>query len=185
MDQIVIDVRTRTVTGKSAAKKLRAEGRLPAVMYDGQGKAILVDLDEKEFAKTFHRITESTLIDVKLDGKRDIIAFVKDIQYNILTERVGHVDFYEVEEGKILRTKIPVKLTGTPEAVRSGAVLEQNTAEIEVECLPRNLPERVLVDCSNLTVNHSLHVRDIVVKDGVKILSDSNKTIASLRFAKA
>ncbi len=184
MDKKIIEVRTRTATGKSAAKKLRAEGRIPAVMYDGAGKVTLLDLDEKDFFKMYHLITESTLVDIKIDGSKDVIGFLKDVQYNILTERVGHVDFYVVDPAKVLRTRIPLKLSGTPEAVRSGAVLEHGTTELEVECLPRDLPERVMVDVSGLEANHSIHVKDIQVKSGVKVLTDGNRTVATLRFAK-
>lgn len=185
MDQKTINAKARTETGKGAARKLRAAGRLPAVMYDGAGKATLVDIDEKEFGKLFHLITESTLIDVKIDGAKDIIAFVKDVQYDILSERVNHIDFYEVDPAKILRTRIHLKLTGSPEGVRLGGVLESGISEIEVECLPKDLPERIVVDVSGLQLNHSLHVRDLKIKEGVKVLTDSEQTVAVLKYAKA
>ncbi|HPO02322.1 MAG TPA: 50S ribosomal protein L25, partial [Treponemataceae bacterium] len=95
-----------------------------------------------------------------------------------------HVDLFVVEAGKILRTKIQVKLSGAPVGVRQGGVLEHGTKEIEVECLPRNLPEKAIVDVSNLELNHSLHVKDIVLPEGVKVLSDKEKTIATIRMAK-
>lgn len=179
----LLNAHLRTETGKSAAKRLRAAGRLPAIMYDGAGKAIMIDIGEKEFSKLFHLITESTLIDIKLDGK-DIIAFVKDVQYDIIADKVNHIDFYEVEPGKVLRTKITLKLSGSPDAVRSGAVLEVGTSEIEVECLPKDLPERILVDVSGLQVNHSIHLKDVAIPAGVKILSDPHKTVATLKFTK-
>ncbi|HRR01266.1 MAG TPA: 50S ribosomal protein L25, partial [Treponemataceae bacterium] len=142
MNEKIIEARTRTMTGKGAAKRLRREGRLPAVMYDNTGKAVLLDLNAKDFAKLYGTITESTLIDVKIDGSKDVIAFVKDAQYNIITDTVTHVDFYEVEAGKKIRTKIPVRLTGSPEGVRTGGILEAGTEELDVECLPKNLPPR-------------------------------------------
>ncbi len=185
MEQKVLNARTRTETGKGAAKRLRAAMRLPAVMYDGAGKSVMIDIDEKEFSKLFHLITESTLIDVKLDGSRDIIAFVKDVQYDIIADKVNHIDFYEVDPAKTLRTKIMLKLSGSPEGVRLGGVLETGTTEIEVECLPKNLPERIIVDVSNLELNHSIHVKDLKVAEGVKILTDSHNTVATLKFIKS
>ncbi len=185
MEQKVLNARTRTETGKGAAKRLRAAKRLPAVMYDGAGKSIMIDIDEKEFSKLFHLITESTLIDVKLDGSRDIIAFVKDVQYDIIADKVNHIDFYEVDPAKTLRTKIMLKLSGSPEGVRLGGVLETGTTEVEVECLPKNLPERIIVDVSNLELNHSIHVKDLKVAEGVKILTDSHNTVATLKFTKS
>jgi len=185
MNEKIIEGRTRTMTGKGAAKRLRREGRLPAVMYDNTGKAVLLDLNAKDFAKLYGTITESTLIDVKIDGSKDAIAFVKDAQYNIITDTVTHVDFYEVEAGKKIRTKIPVRLTGSPEGVRTGGILEAGTEELDVECLPKNLPPRVVVDVSDLQLNHSIHVKDVVVPEGVKVLTDPHLTIATLKYAKA
>lgn len=185
MNEKSIEARTRTMTGKGAAKRLRREGRLPAVMYDNTGKAVLLDLNAKDFAKLYGTITESTLIDVKIDGSKDAIAFVKDAQYNIITDTVTHVDFYEVEAGKKIRTKIPVRLTGSPEGVRTGGILEAGTEELDVECLPKNLPPRVVVDVSDLQLNHSIHVKDVVVPEGVKVLTDPHLTIATLKYAKA
>lgn len=185
MNEKIIEARTRTMTGKGAAKRLRREGRLPAVMYDNTGKAVLLDLNAKDFAKLYGTITESTLIDVKIDGSKDAIAFVKDAQYNIITDTVTHVDFYEVEAGKKIRTKIPVRLTGSPEGVRTSGILEAGTEELDVECLPKNLPPRVVVDVSDLQLNHSIHVKDVVVPEGVKVLTDPHLTIATLKYAKA
>ncbi|HPS42876.1 MAG TPA: 50S ribosomal protein L25, partial [Treponemataceae bacterium] len=150
MEQKVLNARTRTETGKGAAKRLRAAGRLPAVMYNGEGKAIMIDIDEKEFSKLFHLITESTLIDVKLDGAKGISSFVKDVQYDIIIDKVNHIDFYEVDANKMLRTKIMIKLSGSPDGVRQGGVLEAGTTAVEVECLPKDLPERIIVDVSDL-----------------------------------
>lgn len=185
MEQKMINARIRTEIGKGAAKRLRATGRLPAVMYDSTGKATLVDINTQEFAKLYHVITESTLIDVKLDGSKDTIAFVKDVQYNIITDTVGHVDFYEVDPAKHLRTKIPVRLTGSPAGVRLGGVLESGVSEIEVECFPKDLPPRVVVDVTELELNHSIHVKDIKLADGVKLLSDPHQTVATLKYLRA
>lgn len=184
MEQKFITARNRTETGKGATKRLRISGRLPAVMYDGSGKSSLIDIEEKEFLKLFRTITESTLVAVKIEGKKDMVVFVKDVQYNIILDKIIHVDFYEVAQGKLLRTKIQLKLTGSPEGVRLGGVLESGITEIEVECLPKNLPERILVDVSNLQLNHSLHVRDLKLSEGIKVLSDMELAVAMLKYTK-
>ncbi len=184
MNEKIIEARTRTMTGKGAAKRLRRDGRIPAVMYDNTGKAVLLDLDANDFAKLYGTITESTLIDVKIDGTKDAIAFVKDAQYNIISDTVTHVDFYEIEAGTKIRTKIPVRLTGSPEGIRLGGILEAGTEELDVECLPKDLPPRVVVDVTDLQLNHSFHVKDVVVPEGVKVLSDPQLTIATLKFAR-
>lgn len=184
MDQKIINGTTRTTTGKSEARRMRKTGRLPAVMYDGNGKATAIDIEEKEFSKIYHLITESTLIDLKLDGSKDFVAFVKDIQYNIISDRVGHVDFYAVDPTKVLHTKIPVRLSGSPVGVRQGGILETGLTHLVVECLPRDLPPRCVVDVSNLELKHSIHVRDLKLGDKIKIISNPDATVATMKYNK-
>ncbi|ULQ60483.1 50S ribosomal protein L25 [Brucepastera parasyntrophica] len=185
MAQKTINAKTRTEVGKGAAKRLRKSGRMPGVLYDGTGKSVLIDIDFKDFSQLFHSITESTLIDVKLDDSVNKVVFVKDAQYDIITDSVKHVDFYEVDPSKKLRTKIHIKLSGSPEGIRVGGVLETGISEVEVECLPRDLPERIVVDVGGLGLNHSIHVKDLQLGTGVKILTDPDITIAVLKYTKA
>lgn len=182
--KLVINAATRTALGKGATKRLRKEARLPGVIYNGKGESTLIDVDELEFTKLFKVITDSTIINVKVDAKKDNLSFIKAVQYDIIKDRITHVDFYEVEAGTTLRTKIQVRLTGSPEGIRLGGVLEAGITEIEVECLPKDLPERVTVDVSALELNHSLHVRDIKLPTGVKIHTDLDLPIAILRYTK-
>lgn len=185
MEERVLIGSHRTAFGKAAAARCRSAGRLPAVVYDRKGHATAIDVPYREFRKLFKTVTESTLITVKLSDTESFDAFIKDYQYDIAKDEVYHVDFYAVERGKTLRTKIQVKLTGSPEACRQGAVLETGVTEIEVECLPRNLPERIIVDVSNLGANEVIHVRDIQVTEGVKILSDMDLAVAIVKFTKS
>jgi large subunit ribosomal protein L25 len=171
MEQRTLSAKLRTATGKGVAKALRMAARLPAVMNDGTGKAVLLDIDAKEFNKLFQSITESTLVSVMVDGTEHV-SFVKD------------VDFYQVEPGKVLRTKIRIKITGSPEGVRLGGVLEYGINEIDVECLPKNLPERVVLDVSDLQLNHSLHVRDLKLPEGVKVHTDGEISVVTLKYTK-
>ncbi|HHU35600.1 MAG TPA: 50S ribosomal protein L25 [Treponema sp.] len=184
MEKKTIEASTRTLTGKSATKRLRKEGRIPAVMYDNTGKSELLDLDDKEFAKLFSSVTESTLINIKIDGKREAVSFIKDAQYNIIIDKVIHVDFYEVEAGTLIRTKISIRLDGTPEGVRTGGVLEAGIEDIEVECLPKDLPPRITVDVSGMEMHTSIHVKDLIIGEGVKVLTDPLLSVATLKFIK-
>lgn len=184
MDQKVMNARSRTESGKKNSKLLRAEGRIPAIVYDNKGKAVMIDIDEKDFNKLHHLITESTLVNLKIDGKTDHEVFVKDVQHNIITDTFAHVDFYEVDPAQHLRTKVEIKLTGSPTGVRMGGVLETGITEIEVECFPRDLPPRIVVDVTDLDVNHSIHVKDLKISDKVKIWTDGGQTVAAIHFAK-
>ncbi len=185
MDQKLLNARSRTESGKGFSKRLRSEGRLPAVMYDGEAKAVMLDINELEFSKLHHLITESTLVMLDVDGKKKVEVFVKDTQYDIISNRITHVDFYEVAQGKTLRAKILIKLSGSPIGVRMGGVLEAGITEVEVECLPKDLPPRIVVDVTDLELNHSVHVKDLKFAAGVKVLSDKEQTVAALHYVKA
>ena len=107
MDQLVIKANTRSKAGKGIAKKLRAEGRLPAVMYNSKGEAVMLDIDESEFTKVWNQATPTTLINLDVDGSVKK-AFIKDTEYNIIQDRNLHVDFHVIDEDKPLIKQIDI-----------------------------------------------------------------------------
>ena len=185
MERKVLEARIREAKGKSAAKRLRAAGRLPAVIYDEKGESTPVDVSESEFAKLFRQITMTTTVDIKLDDGRERIAFVKDFQHDIISDRVQHVDFYAVEPDKMIRTKIRIRITGAPDAVRLGGVLETGIPEIDIECLPKDLPERISVDVTKLGLNETIFVKDLNLGDGVKVITPADVAVASVKHVRS
>jgi large subunit ribosomal protein L25 len=166
------------------ARRLRRAGRIPAVIYGRKGEPVSIDLDAQEFMKGVKGISESTIVGVDVDGKvRD--AFVKDTQRDIRDGNIVHVDFYEIEGNALLRTRVSLHLYGTPAGVREGGILETPLRDIEVECLPKDLPERLDVDIAALKVNQSIHVRDLALGSGVKLISNPDQVVALVKFAKA
>jgi large subunit ribosomal protein L25 len=183
MSQVVLSAKNRQGIGSREARRIRRDGRIPAVLYGRSGKPIALDLDAREFVNRVKNISESTIVKVEIDGQAHD-AFVKDTQRNIINGNIIHVDFYEVESGTALRARVSVHIHGTPAGVREGGVLEFPLHEIEVECLPKDLPERIDVDVSELKVNQSLHVRDIVLGDGVRLISAADQVVALVKFAR-
>jgi large subunit ribosomal protein L25 len=153
-------------------------------MYGRAGQAQPIELDALEFINSVRGISESTIVKLEIDGKSHE-AFVKDTQRDITNGNILHVDFYEVESGVTLRAKVSLHIQGNPVGVREGGILETPLHEIEVECLPKNLPERIEVDISELKVNQSIHVRDLKLGDDVRLISNSDQVIALVKFAKA
>jgi large subunit ribosomal protein L25 len=141
-------------------------------------------LDAQEFVKSIKNISESTIVTVDIEGT-SYNAFVKDTQRNIQDGNVLHVDFYEVESGVTLRAKVSVHIHGNPVGVREGGTLESPLHEIEVECLPKDLPQRIEVDVSELKINQSIHIRDLALGEGVRIISGADQVVALVKFAKA
>jgi large subunit ribosomal protein L25 len=183
MGNIVFSAKTRADFGSAKSARLRRQGRVPGVIY-GKSAAIHIDIDKRELSGGLRSISESTIVKIDVEGTRHD-AFVKATQRNILDGDILHVDFYEIEMGKALRARVSVHITGSPVGVRDGGVLETPLHDIEVECLPKDLPERITVDISGLNVNQSIHVRDLVLGDGVKLVSGEDQVVALVKFAKA
>jgi large subunit ribosomal protein L25 len=184
MSKVVLQAKNRQKAGSAESRRIRRSGRIPAVIYGRSGSAVSIDLDAVEFVKGVKGISESTIVKVEVDGKT-YDAFVKDTQRNIIDGNILHIDFYEVESGIALRAKVSVHLFGNPVGVREGGMLENPLHEIEIECLPKDLPERIDIDVSGLKANQSLHVRDIPLGEGVRLLSNPDQVIALVKFAKA
>ncbi|MDR2102638.1 MAG: 50S ribosomal protein L25 [Treponema sp.] len=184
MSQVVLTARNRADRGSGPARRIRRTGRIPAVLYGRSGQSLPIDLDALEFINGIKNISESTIVKVNVDGK-SYDAFVKDTQRNIQNGNILHVDFYEVESGVALRTRVPVHIYGNPVGVREGGTVEFPLHEVEVECLPKDLPERIEVDVSPLRVNQSIHVRDLVLGDSVRVITGGDQVVALVKFAKA
>jgi large subunit ribosomal protein L25 len=140
-------------------------------------------LDVLEFVNSIKNISETTIVKVEIDGESHD-AFVKNTQRTIKDGKVLHVDFYEVESGVVLRAKVSVHVRGNPVGVRDGGTLEVPIHEVEVECLPKDLPERIIVDVSGLKVNQSVHVRELALGEGIRTITGGDQVVAVVKFAK-
>ena len=182
MDKI-LNAEPRTEIGKGAARRLRRAGRIPAVVY-GHDEPQSLSVEAREFHKEFHTVSESTLIKLKF-AKKSRQVLIKDYVEDIRTGDILHIDFYEVEKGRKVHTRIALELEGSPVGVREGGVLEHSLYEVDIECLPKDLPEHLVVDVSNLATGDSLHIGDIAVPPGVTILNDADQTVAAVTLPRA
>ena len=178
-----LDITLRTEFGKRANYKLRKEGKIPAVVYGGKEQRY-VAIDDREFEKKYHRAPESLIISLMLNGEEQCEVLIKDYQDDILTGKMQHIDFFEITRGVLLKTSIPVYLEGVPAGVKAGGVLEQIVHNIEVECLPRNIPEKIAIDVSGLDMNQALYVKDIPANPDVKLLLDPEEIICHVTHVK-
>lgn len=177
----------RTETGKESARKLRAEGRIPAVLYGKDMEPIGLSLDVQETEYLFHRISvENTIVDLLVEGhKEPFQTLVRDIQTQPHRTGLVHVDFLRIQKGVAVELDIPVALEGVPVGVKeSGGVLEQVINELRVKCVPSKIPEVVKIDVSGLQVGDSLHVSDIDLGEGVEILVDPERTLCNVAIPK-
>ncbi|MDC7227045.1 MAG: 50S ribosomal protein L25 [Spirochaetales bacterium] len=183
MDNKTLSAEIRTDLKKSGAKKVRGSGRIPAVIY-GHNEPVVISVDEREFTNKFEKISENTIITINVD-KNSYSVLVKDFQDDILTSKIQHIDFYEIEKGKTLKTNVPVHVEGSAKGVREGGLLDVRLHELEVECLPKDIPESVTVDVSDLEAGDAIHVADVPVPDGVKVLNMPEQTVVSVTLVKA
>jgi large subunit ribosomal protein L25 len=175
MDKKTLTVSERIVKGKSINRGLRRTGQIPAVIY-GHNKPVTISLDEHEFMGKFRDMPENVIINLEMGGKKfDVL--IKDFQEDIVKGKVTHIDFFEIEKGKLLRTHVPIHLHGTAIGVKEGGLLEHLLHEVEIECLPQDLPETIQIDVTDLQAHQSIHVKDIPAMQGVKILNSQDQVV--------
>lgn len=183
MEQNTLAGYERNLFKKGPAGRLRREGKIPAVIY-GHNKPVHISVGAIEFDLKFHTVSENTLITLTVEGN-EYEVLVKDFQENMIMGKITHIDFFEVERGKVLKTRIPVILTGTSVGVKEGGLLEQHLHEIDIECLPKDIPADISVDITELQVGESIHISDIKISDGVKILNSVDQSVVGVTTLKA
>ena len=178
MEQKTLTADSRKVYGSADSRRQRRNGKIPAVIYGhGEPKGLL--LDAHEFNTKFITVSESTIINLQLDGKSyDVL--IRDYQEDTISGAITHVDFYEIERGKALRTNVGLHLSGAAVGVREGGILESFVHDLEVECLPKDLPEHIEVDITELQLGHSIHVRDIPTPAGVQVLNSPDQVVCTI-----
>ncbi len=182
MEHKTLSAAPRSEIKTPAARRLRRKGKIPAIIY-GHRAPVSVAIDALDFIREFKIISESQIIRITVDGDSyDVL--IKDYQEDILTGAVEHIDFYEIEADKVLRANIVVHVTGSSAGIREGGILEQPLHEVEVECLPKDLPEPFEVDISGLGIGDSVHVSELVAPEGVRILTGEDQVIALVAAAR-
>ena len=181
MQTVTLNARPRTERGKNAARKVRQTGRVPAVLYGHGDQPRALSLDAHELGKLLGRISvENTLIDLEIEGAETTRALIREVQTHPYRPDIVHVDLFHVHAGEKLRLQVPVRLTGTPVGVHvGGGVLDQVLYDLEVECLPGDIPDAVEIDVSGLDIGESARVHDVSVPR-VKVLNDGDLPIASV-----
>lgn len=184
MQRIGLTAETRCANGKGGARKLRMAGQLPAVLYGEQKDPQPLAVNRHEFALKLQRQEGlHLLVELVVSGaqQEETLAMIKDIDIDPISRKIVHVDFVRVNPDKPIRTTLPIVTTGLPIGVRNGGVLQQVLRELDVEALPKLIPEHVEIDVSNLEIGDSLHVSDLDSESlSFAILSESERAIATV-----
>ena len=185
MVKVVLKASRREVIGKQV-KAIRRAGQLPAIMYGRHiEKPVAIVLDTRETTRALAKVSSSSLVMIDLDGQ-EIPALIREKQRDFIKNRLLHIDFLVVSLTEKLTASVSIELTGLSLAVKDfNAILVTGLDEIEVECLPGDLPEKIVVDISSLAkVGDAIHVRDLVLSDKVKVLSSPEEMIVIATAAK-
>jgi len=188
MEKIMLKADKRAETGKGGARSLRRQDILPAVMY-GVGKTIPIKLNRKEIQKLIYSGGgEHALITLELNEGGSKISehpvLIKDYQREPVSEELLHVDFIEVSLKEKIKVTIPVVIIKEPAGIKMGGIMQHRVREIEVECLPTQIPDKIEIDAGLVEIGHSLHVSDIPAVEGIKIVTDPSEVILSVTAPK-
>lgn len=188
MAEVTLEVTRRERSGKEIAKKLRAGGKVPAVVYGGHKESVPIEVDRKSVSeliqKSEHGVRSIFLLKMSgTDQQRH--AMIKDIQIDPISRRMTHIDFVRVVMDEVVRVTIPVHLVGTSIGVKEGGLLDWQVRDLHVECLPGAIPDTIDVDVTALGVHDYYRISDIKLPEGVKVLDDSERVVVGVTHAKA
>ncbi|MGY8778456.1 MAG: 50S ribosomal protein L25 [Longimicrobiales bacterium] len=187
-NEATLKAEARVGTGKGVARKLRAVGKLPAVVYGGGTDVLHLSLDTHDAELLFHRISvDNTIIDIEVDSEKEPIpTLVRDIQTHPWKASLLHVDFLRIQKGVAIEVDIPLHLTGIPTGVSvEGGVIEQIVHDLSVRCIPSKIPESIQVDVTELALGDVMHVSDLTLGEGVEAMMAPGQTICMVSQPRA
>jgi large subunit ribosomal protein L25 len=176
----------RDGTGKGVARSLRREGQVPGVIYGRTRDALALSINARELTRLLEHISaENTVIDLTIDGTT-ARTLIRQIQRHPLKRDIIHVDLQELVAGEKVEVKIPIVLQGIPKGVRvDGGILDQVMRELRVRVDPANIPARIEIDVTEVSIGHSLHLNEVKLPEGLEVLDDEESTVATVAAPKA
>ena len=182
MEEIILTVEARSDRGKGAARRLRRSGKVPAVFYGPKSEPTPIAIDRKDFAAHVANLEGSHLIRFQsaASGLERRVALVREVQHHPVTDGILHVDFYEVDLTQRLQVTVPLHFVGRARGVAEGGILQPVVREIEVECLPTDIPQFIEVDVTALDIHDAVHFADLVMPANVTAVFDANEAVVTV-----
>ncbi len=179
-DVLTISAKLRDTSKKSIGKDLKKNGSVLSVLY-GRGKEYSLSMNRREFEVVFPKAGKHSIINLDIDGEGTKEVLIKDYEIDGIKRYVAHVDFYEIDRAKKIKTTVPIRIIGTPEGVRiGGGTMEQIEHELTIRSFPNSIPHEISIDVSPLKVGDSIHLSDIEFTDGVVPVGDGSKPIVTV-----
>ena len=179
--QVKLAAEPRTEVGRAAVRKLKARGAVPAVIYGAKDKAEPLQISRRDINALLSQASgENILVELEVAGKNRL-ALVQEVQHAPVGGEVMHVDFHAVSMDELIEAEVPIEPVGVADGVKNfGGLLEQSVRALEVECLPKDLPDKITVDVSALGIGDSIHVRDLTLPEGVRTKIQPDLTVFSV-----
>ena len=184
-DAVVATPRTGKFN-KNHARRVRVEGKIPAVVYGAGQESVAVSVDPRVVTKILHSESgHNTIFDLSVEGAALVKAMIVDWQHEPIKGKLLHIDFKRIAMDKAMRVSVPVQLTGSPLGVRTGGgILDQVLREVEIECLPGDIPDHLDVDVTNLELYGAIHISDLPHSGSIKFLGDDHALVAHVTIIK-
>ena len=184
METIKLSGNLRTTTGKGKARQLRQKGLIPGIVY-GNKENLLISFDSKEMSLLLKKTGTHNVLSLNLDNKKEKMVIFKEVQKDVLSRDILHVDLMEISKKKKLKINALVEEVGTAIGTKMGGILTRLLREVRIECLPANIPQSIKIDVSNLEVGQTLHVGDLEVPEGVAVLNSPEDTLFAVNLPEA
>lgn len=181
MKQLKLNVTAREGKGRSASRRLRSSGKIPAILYGKHTEPVQLAVDEPEFSRLLKAIGRSTtLIEFKRPDGKDAISFIREVQKDPLTDEYLHLDLHEVAPNEKMEINVGVRISGESDGVKNeGGILDVSTYSLRLRCFPKDLPEFIDIDVTALKVGDSIHVSEMKPIDGVEFLDNPQQPVVA------
>lgn len=175
-----LQAKTREEVGKGAAGRLRRMGLVPAVLYGPDNLNLNLVLPLNELNKYLATFGASALVKVAVAGDREYSTLIREVQRDAVKQEVIHLDFMEISMSEKLSTSIPIRIVGEARGVEEGGIVQHGLRELNIECLPADLPDVITVDVSPLGIGDQILVEDLVIPEGVAVLTEADTQVVSV-----
>jgi len=182
MEKVVLEANSRKTGPKSKTKTQRKNGRIPGVFYMRGTNPISIDVSEKAI-KPLVFTGETHLVGLKVDNNTELDCIIKDVQFDPVTDRIVHFDLLGLTSGETFELEVPIVYKGSAVGVKDGGVLQQHLHKLEIECLPKDIPQHLEIDVTDLKIGDSIHISDLAF-DKVTILNQKTTVVVSVNHPK-
>lgn len=175
-----VEVKERKKIGTNKVKHIRREGWIPGVIYGHGEKSSHIKIREEDIMRLVHELhSAATLITLDLDGK-ELQALIREVVRDPLTEKLIHIDFQHIHEDEEVTVHVVIDFEGEPKGIEEGGILDIERRHLTVRCLPKAMPEKIVIDISDLGIGDSFHIGDLELSKEVKVMEDSSATIVNV-----